>query len=299
MATTQKKKLTDAYQYSTGGNQEGIKKLSEYKNIVNQGTSALSNLNTANQTALKYADTAMQAQGFSTQGANTQNITNLQNAYMNQVGQQNLATQQQVGQLQDTASANAYNDYINAYANAEATGTLNDAELSKLQNTYFNLMNSRDLANAETFTRQGVSSFNQGIENEATSGEQLSYSSNNGTKYSTNVNENSGNDFNVKIGTQNYNLKLGKNVEDTKLDPSTMETGQISTYTKNGVVYLITKDSNGNIRYVNNRTGRQVGIDDTGNNFASFNVSDKNSDLYNLAEQLGFKPQEYYSKRYK
>lgn len=289
MATTQKKKtpLTDAYQqYATGGNQEGIKKLSEYKNIVNQGTSALSNLNTANQTALKYADTAMQAQGFSTQGANTQNITNLQNAYMNQVGQQNLATQQQVGQLKDTTSTNAYNDYINAYANAEATGTLDNAELSRLQNAYFGLMNSRDLANAETFTRQGVASFNQGIEEEKTSTGQLSYSSNNGTEYSSNINTEKGNKFNVTIGTQTFNLKLGKNVEDTKLNPNTIEQGQITTYSKDGVVYLVTKDSNGNIRYVIDRGLGDIarGIYSTNGKMTGLGTA---SDVYNLAKELG------------
>lgn len=162
MATTNKKTLEDAYNYQSAnaGNQEGIKKLSEYKNLVNQKTSALSSVGQANKQALKYADTAALAQGYATQGAALQNVGNIQSAYMNQVGGINQQYQQQLGALQDTASANAFQQYSNAYSNAVAQGTMNNEELKKLQDAYYGQMNASDLTNAETFTRQANEQIN-------------------------------------------------------------------------------------------------------------------------------------------
>ena len=162
MATTNKKTLEDAYNYqgANAGNQEGIKKLGEYKNLVNQKTSALSSLGQANKQALKYADTTALAQGYATQGAALQNVGNLQNAYMNQVGGINQQYQQQLGALQDTASANAFQQYSDAYSNAVAQGTMSNEELKKLQDAYYGQMNATDLTNAETFTRQANEQIN-------------------------------------------------------------------------------------------------------------------------------------------
>ena len=74
---------------------KGIKDLDEYKNLVNQKTSALSNVGQANKVAMKYADNTALAQGYATQGAMLQNNANLQSAYQNQVGAINQQYQQQ------------------------------------------------------------------------------------------------------------------------------------------------------------------------------------------------------------
>ena len=136
------------------GNQEGIKKLSEYQNLVNQKTSALSSLGQANKQALKYADTSALAQGYSTQGAAMQNVGNLQNAYMNQVGGINQQYQQQLGSLKDTASQNAFTNF-----EAEASNIVGNAKseqeiaqrLNKLIDVYGNQMNSEQLGQAQRY----------------------------------------------------------------------------------------------------------------------------------------------------
>ena len=89
----------------------GVQGLDEYKNLVNQKTSALSSLNQANQLAMKYADNTALAQGYATQGAMLQNNANLQSAYLNQTGQINQNFQNQLGSLEDKSVANNFNDF--------------------------------------------------------------------------------------------------------------------------------------------------------------------------------------------
>lgn len=158
MATTTKKKspLDEAYNKlaTATPNQEGIKKLSEYQNLVNQKTSALSSLGQANQQAVKYADTSALAQGYATQGAAMQNVGNLQNAYMNQVGGINQQYQQQLGSLKDTASKNAFSNFeaeaSNLVANSKDEATLAQG-LNKLVDAYGSQMNSEQLGQAQRY----------------------------------------------------------------------------------------------------------------------------------------------------
>lgn len=126
---------------------KGIKGLDEYKNLVNQKTSALSNLNQANQTAMKYADNTALAQGYATQGARLQNTSNLQNAYLNQVGGINQNFQNQLGNLKNTVSANEKVNALNNISSAIQGGTLNQAYLDKIINDAKNsgLMQENDL----------------------------------------------------------------------------------------------------------------------------------------------------------
>lgn len=113
-------------------NQNGIKNLDEYKNLVNQKTSALSNLGQANKVAMKYADNTALAQGYATQGAMLQNNANLQNAYMNQVGGVNQQFQQQLGNLKNTASSNELNAASNRLLTAYENGSLNQEKANAI-----------------------------------------------------------------------------------------------------------------------------------------------------------------------
>lgn len=166
MATTTKKKeeypntLAGAYSYQPqdAGSQEGIKQLNEYKNLVNQKTSALSSLGQANKQALKYADTTALAQGYATQGAALQNVGNLQNAYMNQVGGINQQYQQQLGSLKDTASQNSLAEYYNGLANIETNASLTNeqkaAEIAKLKDLSYKYLSPADLEKAQYETER-------------------------------------------------------------------------------------------------------------------------------------------------
>lgn len=140
--------------------------MDEYKNLVNQKTSALSSLGNANRQALKYADNTALAQGYATQGARLQNMGNLQNAYLNQVGGVNQQFQQQLGSLENTASKEALNNYQVNVENAIANNTLTNEELSKLQNAYFGRLSSTDITEAENYTRQALSLLNTANENQ-------------------------------------------------------------------------------------------------------------------------------------
>lgn len=140
--------------------------MDEYKNLVNQKTSALSSLGNANRQALKYADNTALAQGYATQGARLQNMGNLQNAYLNQVGGVNQQFQQQLGSLENTASKEALNNYQVNVENAIANNTLTNEELSKLQNAYFGRLSSTDITEAENYTRQALGLLNTASENQ-------------------------------------------------------------------------------------------------------------------------------------
>ena len=128
---------------------KGIKDLDEYKNLVGQKTSALSNLNQANQTAMKYADNTALAQGYATQGARLQNASNLQSAYINQAGGINQNFQNQLGNLVNTTSQNQFNNYSERINNAVKTGTLNQEYLNQVLNqaNQSGLMQGTDLTN--------------------------------------------------------------------------------------------------------------------------------------------------------
>lgn len=245
--TENKKKnnLTDAY-----NNQNGIKQLDEYKNLVNQRTSALSSANQANKQALKYADNTALAQGYATQGAAMQNMTNLQNAYQNQVGGINQQYQQQLGQLKNTASADAFTNYETELANSISQGTFNDQRLKELQDAYFGQMDATRLGQAQRYTQDALSQLNTTTDD--TTGNAV-FTNENGVKYSTNINNKNGGylkNATLTVGTKKFKIELGSKVKDINLDPSTLEVGQIKKY-RDGV--FITKDSDGNVRYVLDR----------------------------------------------
>lgn len=154
MATINKVKDEANYNQYANTNKNSYTQLDEYKALVNQNTSALSQLNNAKKQAVKYADIAAQAQGYSTQGAALQNMNTLQSAYMNQVSQQNQALQGNLVNLENKASANAFNQYQSALSNAYSTNQLTQEELNALQQAYYSQMSASDLTSAETFTRQ-------------------------------------------------------------------------------------------------------------------------------------------------
>ena len=141
---------------------KGIKDLDEYKNLVGQKTSALSNLNQANQTAMKYADNTALAQGYATQGARLQNASNLQNAYINQAGGINQNFQNKLGDLVNTTSQNQFNNYSERINNAVKTGTLNQEYLNQVLNqaNQSGLMQGNDLANLTNFGNDALASYN-------------------------------------------------------------------------------------------------------------------------------------------
>lgn len=111
--------------------------------LAKQNTSALSQLYNAKQNAMKYADTTAQAQGYATQGSAVQANSSLQNAYLNQVQNQNSNYQQSLAnsdasydseinniklnqaQAQDTENTNLVNNYVNAMSVASNEDTLN------------------------------------------------------------------------------------------------------------------------------------------------------------------------------
>ena len=159
MATTTKKKsaIDEAYNNQATANQEGIKKLDEYKNLVNQKTSALSSLGQANQQAMKYAQNSALAQGYATQGAALQNAGSLQNAYMNQVGNVNQQFQQQLGNLKNTTSKEYLTGYANKLANIEGDQSLTDEQKAQqiinAQDYYYKYLGEADLEAAQTETQ--------------------------------------------------------------------------------------------------------------------------------------------------
>jgi hypothetical protein len=180
--------------------------MDEYKNLVNQKTSALSSLGNANRQALKYADNTALAQGYATQGARLQNMGNLQNAYLNQVGGVNQQFQQQLGSLENTASKEALNNYQVNVENAIANNTLTQEELSKLQNAYFGRLSSTDITEAENYTRQALGLLNQTNQTSGTiddSTKNTTFTTTNGEKYISNLSSKSnggkGKNFKVTI----------------------------------------------------------------------------------------------------
>lgn len=241
--------------------------MDEYKNLVNQKTSALSSLGNANRQALKYADNTALAQGYATQGARLQNMGNLQNAYLNQVGGVNQQFQQQLGSLENTASKEALNNYQVNVENAIANNTLTNEELSKLQNAYFGRLSSTDITEAENYTRQALGLLNQTNQTSGTiddSTKNTTFTTSNGEKYVSNLSSKSnggkGKNFKVTIGTKEYKMELGDKVVDANIDSSKIEVGQIVEYKNENGTFLITKDPKGKIRYVAMRDGR-IGVE--------------------------------------
>ena len=102
--------------------------------------SAQSSLNQANRNAQKYATTTAQAQGFSTQGMAQQNMTDLQNMYMNSMANQNTNYMQQVANVKDNASNNAYALFSQRLANTLG-GAYNQSDIQKLIDAYVPQMN--------------------------------------------------------------------------------------------------------------------------------------------------------------
>lgn len=270
MTENKKKNLNDAY---------GIKQLDEYKNLVNQRTSALSSANQANKQALKYADNTALAQGYATQGAALQNMNNLQNAYQNQIGGINQQYQQQLGQLKNTASADAFTNYETELAGAIQSGNFNDQRLKELQDAYFGQMDATRLGQAQRYTQDALTELNK---------DNNYFNSINGQSYETTVKKvegKKGANFEVAIGSRTYNVQLGGEVSDTKLNPNEYKEGELYLYqdtdgilSSDNLTYLITKDTDGKIRVVTDRAfgkGYKQGI------------GGEKSELYNIAKNLG------------
>ena len=305
MATTNKKKddaLTNAYTTvaqasekakSLTPNQEGIKQLSEYKNLVNQKTSALSSVGQANKQALKYADTQALAQGYATQGAALQNIGNLQNAYLNQVGGINQQYQQQLGALKDTASQNAFTNFEAEASNVVGTAK-NEAEMAQglvsLLDAYGGQMNAEQLGQAQRYIDNVSKQFSQQSVTE--NGGNKVYQSQSGTNYTSNIqsDEKSGwaGTYKVKVGTKEYKLTLGNKVKDANLDPNSIEVGQITTFKGKDGTYLITKDSKGNIRYTGFGSSPSASLESIAKTYSLGSSSDRSDEkefinmFYNL-----------------
>lgn len=101
------------------------------------------------------------AQGYATQGARQQAMNSLANSYINSAANINQQTQQQLGNLQDTASSNAFNSYQAAMNDYISKGTLTQDDINTLQQRYYGLMNSSDLANAQTFSEAALRDINR------------------------------------------------------------------------------------------------------------------------------------------
>lgn len=103
--------------------------------LAKQNTSSLSQLYNAKQNAMKYADVTAQAQGYSTQGAAVQSTGSLNNAYLNQVQNQNANYEQTL------ANANAnYNSEINQLNAQKAQA--DEQETTNLVNNYINAIST-------------------------------------------------------------------------------------------------------------------------------------------------------------
>ena len=142
---------------------DGVKGLDEYKNLVNQRTSALSNLKQANQLAMKYADNTALAQGYATQGAMLQNNANLQSAYINQAGGINQNFQKQLGSLVNTTSQQELKNQASRINTAVENGTLNQAYLDQVLGEAKNsgLMQDSDYNNLVNFGKDALRPFEQ------------------------------------------------------------------------------------------------------------------------------------------
>lgn len=127
----------------------GVKGLDEYKNLVNQRTSALSNLNQANQLAMKYADNTALAQGYATQGAMLQNNANLQSAYINQAGGINQNFQNQLGGLEDKNVKTNFDNLSTQIANQLQAGTLTEQSGNALLQAYSSQLPQGELDKAQ------------------------------------------------------------------------------------------------------------------------------------------------------
>lgn len=101
------------------------------------------------------------AQGYATQGARQQAMNSLANSYINSAANINQQTQQQLGNLQDTASKEAFNSYQAAMNDYIAKGTLTQNDINTLQQRYYGLMNPSDLANAQTFNEAALKDINR------------------------------------------------------------------------------------------------------------------------------------------
>lgn len=268
-----------------------ITKTNEYNNIVNERTSALSNLNAANMQALKYADTAAQAGGYSTQGAAMQNVGNLQGAYLNQIGGVNKTFQDNVANLSDKYAAideanykeavanqkldsnNALSEYRAAVASAVENGNYTPEKAAQLKQQFYPYLVGLDRTSADSFGSEANYQQQQldkqtaeakatelqekGIDAQGNDTKNYIYKNDKGVKYDSNLDQlkgggNNNMNFHVEVGESKYKVELGKRVENSKeLSSLSLLSGQIVLF--NG--YLITKDKDGDVRYVKSRSG--------------------------------------------
>lgn len=270
--------LVDQYNYNAP-TQSGINKTAEYKNLVNQKTSALSTANAANRTAMKYADNAALAQGYATQGAALQNVGTIQNAYQNQVGGINQQYQQQLGELKDTKSEQALANYINDLSILAENGNFSQEDVDALQQAYYDQLSESDLQTAKGRTGVVLSTENR-IQSEMNAQEQetqTQQAQENNNEYSISTpkgeqatvsfvnGSNHNKNFVVTIGNDKFEVELGKKVENIlgsgslnakyklkmQQDAKNRAIGEIWEYTNpSGKTWLLIKDGNGDVRMV-------------------------------------------------
>lgn len=218
--------LADSYNY-TNKKAPNVKATNQYAALVNERTSAMSNLNAANMQALKYANTAAQAGGYSTQGAANQNIANLQSAYLNQANAINTGHNQDVLELSNTLeqqqaaeSKDNLQSYYSAIESYVANGNLTQEKLNDLQSTYLTNVTGKDLQDAKIFTEQAVDSNNKFVENQkaqeiANAQAENRYidltSEKNNYKYETSFGNGvaTNKNFTVKIGNDTFIVEMG------------------------------------------------------------------------------------------
>ena len=267
--------------------------MDEYKNLVNQKTSALSSVGNANRQAMKYADNTALAQGYATQGAMLQNTANLQNAYQNQVGNINQQFQQQLGDLKNTASTNALTQYTNRLANLVENTTLTDeqrqSQLNSLQNAYYGQMSANDIKEAQFNTQDVLQSLN-GAENA-----QASYDDNKKLESATSTSEKNNVEYRADFpnGTQNNkNFRVTVNGETYKVELG-VPAGNYLKGVYNSTVYEDAKDrAVGEIWEVKNDEGKSVIVIKTGNRRKDIRVIEragvKANDYAKLMNALGY-----------
>lgn len=119
-----------------------------YKILRDGYLNAQSNLNQQNQLANKYAQTTAQAQGFSTQGANQQVFSNLQNAYLNARSNESVNYQNLLSNMQNEASTKALSNFETELSNLQ---DYDIESIQKLINYHMPKMNEEDQNYAKYF----------------------------------------------------------------------------------------------------------------------------------------------------
>lgn len=218
-------------------------------------------------------------------GLMNQSDSNLAQAYL----QQGIASQTQAQQDKQNSEAEIFgNTLMNSYG-----------EITPEQNEILKKVQSGELSlyDAYALVSQNQKQEEQQTQQENPTNEKGNpiFTTENKSEYTTNANEKAGwhKDFDVTIGTKGYKFEYGKKVVDSNFDPESIKVGEITTYKTNGLTYLVTKDKNGDIRYVKNRVGSLVAID--GNDASK--VTDTDNELFELAKALGFNPRSEYDRR--